>query len=188
MSTTIASTTGSIRRVASLAVLTDQSADWRPDRFGYELWDSQIDFRYPVVKLHDYRARWHELEASTNPFATVVMAHLLTQDTQQDPPAQYAAKLALIKQLYRLGFTYEHVTPLVRFIDWLMQLPEELEQQLWQEVQAMEEEEKKMPYLSYLERRGMEKGLEEGRQKDAKKDIQELAFKLAFKLESVRAC
>ena len=91
------------QRVASLAVLADRSPTWRPNQFGYTMWDSQVDFRYPVVKLNDYRARWVELEASNNPFATVVMAHLRTQDTRKDSLARHDAKLALIKRLYRLS-------------------------------------------------------------------------------------
>ncbi len=129
--------------------------------------DCRVDFRFPVVKLHEYRARWAELEANTNPFATVVMAHLLTQDTQQDELSRQAEKLGLIKRLYRLGIPREQLVPLLRFIDWLMRLPEGLERELWQEVQTMEEEQQ-MPYVSSLERlsieRGMEKGLQQGLQ------------------------
>ncbi len=97
------------RRVASLAVLGDVSGRWRPDRFRYDLWGSRVDFRYPVVKLKDYRRRWAELEANANPFAVVVMAHLETQATQNDAMARRQAKLALIKRLYRVGFAREQV-------------------------------------------------------------------------------
>ncbi len=60
------------RRVVSLAVLGDERAGWRPERFGYELWGCEVGLRFPTVKLLDYRARWTELEASRNPFAVVV--------------------------------------------------------------------------------------------------------------------
>jgi hypothetical protein len=40
------------------------------------LFGSRVSFTFPIVKLLDYRARWQDLERSTNPFATVVMAHL----------------------------------------------------------------------------------------------------------------
>ena len=160
------------QRVASLAVLTDQSDIWRPDRFEYELWDSQVDFRYHMVKLRDYRERWDELEASTNPFAIVVMAHLLTQDTQHDPSARYAAKRTLLKQLYRSGLAREQILALLRFIDWIMQLPEGLEDQLWQEVQSAEEE-TRMTRLSYIERKSIERGLETGLQQGLQQGRQE---------------
>ena len=160
------------QRVASLAVLTDQSGIWRPDRFEYELWDSRVDFRYHMVKLRDYRERWDELEASTNPFAIVVMAHLLTKDTQRDTAARYAAKRTLLKQLYRSGLAREQILALLRFIDWIMQLPEGLEDQLWQEVQSAEEE-TRMTRLSYIERKSIERGLETGLQQGRQEGRQE---------------
>ncbi len=61
---------------------------------------------FPVVKLLDYEARWAELEASDNPFAVVVMAHLKTQATRGDMAERYAAKLSLAKMLYRRGYSW----------------------------------------------------------------------------------
>lgn len=41
------------RRVASLAVLTDDQPHWRPSAFGYELWGCRAGLEFPVVKLMD---------------------------------------------------------------------------------------------------------------------------------------
>ena len=41
-----------------------------------------------------------------------------------------------------------------RFIDWLLRLPQALEDQTWLAIQAFEEEQA-MPYVTYAERRGM---------------------------------
>ena len=65
--------------VASFAVLGDDNPRWRPHSFGYRRWGSEVGFRFPIVKLLDYAERRAELEASSNPFATVVLAHLDTQ-------------------------------------------------------------------------------------------------------------
>jgi hypothetical protein len=73
------------RWVVSLAVLADEQAQWRPDRYGYELWGCQTHLRFPIIKLLDYRANWSVLEQSHNPFTVMVMAHLQAQATQQDP-------------------------------------------------------------------------------------------------------
>ena len=43
------------RSVASLAVLGDDHSSFRPNQFGYELWGSEVFFRFPVVKLLDYQ-------------------------------------------------------------------------------------------------------------------------------------
>ena len=57
------------RMVVSLAVLADERAGWRPDRFGYSLWGCTVGFQFPVVKLLDYAAEEAALEflASWNP-------------------------------------------------------------------------------------------------------------------------
>ncbi len=146
-----------------MAVLGDERPGWRPDQFGYDLWGCSLGFRFPVVKLLDYRERWPALEASRNPFATVVMAHLKAQETRRDETARQTWKLNLTRRLYEQGYDRKDVINLFRFIDWVMQLPEELEEGLWREIQAYEEA-KQMPYITSVERIGIRKGIEQGRQ------------------------
>jgi len=112
-------------------VLGDERVSWRPARFGYELWGCEVGLRFPTVKLLDYRARWAELETSRNPFAVVVMAHLKAQETQDDPEARKAAKWQLLRRLYEQGYARVDILNLFRFIDWVMGLPEALEEALW---------------------------------------------------------
>ncbi len=50
---------------------------------------------------------------------------------------------------------------LFAFIDWVMRLPEEIEKGFWQELRAYEEA-KQMPYMTSVERIGIEKGIEQG--------------------------
>jgi hypothetical protein len=57
--------------------------------------------------------------------------------------------------------------------DWVMALPKVLEQGLWQEIHKMEEE-KKMEYVSSVEKIGMQKGMQQGMQQG----IHEGALKL----------
>ena len=47
----------------SLAVLGDEQGGWRPERFDREQLGCDNHFRFPMVKLLDYRARRTELEA-----------------------------------------------------------------------------------------------------------------------------
>src|SRR5947209_12902059 len=87
------------RKVASLAVLGDDRPGWRPDRFGYDLWGCSVGIQFPVAKLLDYAADVAALEADPNPFAAVVLAHLKTQETRQDPEARRAWKVRLVRGL-----------------------------------------------------------------------------------------
>jgi hypothetical protein len=119
------------RQIARLAILGDDRANWRPARFSYTLWWSQIELRFPTVKLLDYDLAI--LERSTNPCATVVLAHRIAQETRRDTNERAAAKLALVRRLYAQGHSREEIIRLYRFIDWLLRLPEALEATTWQQ-------------------------------------------------------
>ncbi len=152
------------RPVVSLAVLADLEAAWRPKTYRYRRWGCGLAFLFPVAKVLDWQSRWAELEASRNPFAVVTQAHLKTQATQHDPAERYRWKWWLLRGLYERGFTREEVVMLFHFLDWLMRLPPELEQQLWRELKA-EEEARKMQYVSSVERIGEQRGLQQGFQR-----------------------
>jgi hypothetical protein len=160
------------RLVASLAVLGDEREGWRPERFGYELWGCEVGFRYPVVKLLDYRDRWQELEASRNPFAVAVMAHLKTQETRHDARERQRWKLSLVRGLYERGFGREEIVDWFRFVDWLMRLPPVLEEGFWRQLREYEEQ-ARMPYITSVERIGYQKGRQEGRQEGLREGIEQ---------------
>lgn len=140
------------RPVVSLAVLADERRGWRPNKFAMGLWGCTTQFRFPVVKLLDYRKKWSMLEASRNPFATVVMAHLKTQETRHKAEERGQWKFSLLRRLYEQGYSREDIINLFHFIDWIMQLPEALEDRFWQELQSYEEAQH-MPYVSPFEQR-----------------------------------
>ncbi len=144
--------------IVSLAVLGDDSESWRPAVYQTELWGCEMRLRFPVVKLTDYAERWAGLEASDNPFAVMVMAHLQTRATRNDPEARLGWKLRLVKRLYEKGYNREDVLELFRFIDWLLALPAPLEQR-FQEQLTDYEAAMSTPYITSIERRGIEKGL-----------------------------
>lgn len=149
------------RPVASFAVLGDERATWRPREFGYNLWGSEMRLRFPTVKLLDFADPRERLQSSTNPFAVLTEAHVQAQATRGQPATRLSAKLSLVKSLYRRGYSREEILELFRFIDWLLALPEELEQAFDRDLETFEQEEK-MPYITSIERRATQRGREEG--------------------------
>ena len=147
--------------VVSLAVLTDEDEGFRPGGYRFSLGGFRLEMEYPVVKLLDYRRRWGELEASGNPFSVVVMAHLRSCETRGSMRERYAWKLRLTRMLYERGYNRDEVLGLYRFIDMVLVLPEELEEEYHEEI-FREEEVRDMPYITTAERIGMRKGLEQG--------------------------
>ena len=91
------------------------------------MWGSRASLEFPVIKLLDYEANWNQLEASDNPFAVIVMAHLRTQASTQNPEARLEWKLGLIRRLYQKGYTRDKIIKLIQLLDWMMTLPKDLE-------------------------------------------------------------
>lgn len=156
------------RRIASLAILTDQGRHHTLGRHEQRLWQTHLSFSFPVVDLQQVGNDRRALENSTNPFAVVVMAQLEAHRTKGDAGARLVTKFTLMKRLYQHGFTRAEVLELLRLIDWMLELPPALEEKL--EVQmARFEEEVKMSYVTSFERiaekRGMQQGEVSGRAK-----------------------
>ena len=65
--------------------------------------------------------------------------------------------------MYEHGYTRQDILDLFRFIDWVMVLPQELEERFQTEL-ARFEEETKMTYITSIERMGLARGMEQGLQ------------------------
>jgi hypothetical protein len=148
------------RTVVSLAVLADDDPNWRPDHFKDELWGWSVRMGWPPLKLLEYASRVTELEASTNPFAKVVLAHLKALETRQDPAGRRTWKMRLVRGLYERGFSNQDVRQLFQVIDWLMELPPRFKRQFDRELDDYEEG-RRMPYVTSIERNGMRKLIED---------------------------
>ncbi len=149
------------REVVSLAVLGDDRLDWRPQTFERSLWGCEVNFRFPIIKLLDYAPRWAELEASLNPFAIVVMSHLKTKETKHDYESRKEWKFRLTRRLYEQGYERQDIMNLFRFVDWVLELPADLKQAFRNDL-AQYEQERQMPYITSIERMGIEQGRVEG--------------------------
>jgi hypothetical protein len=177
------------RFVISLAVLGDEHPSWKPSQFGYDMWGFKVGIEFPIIKLLDYRDRWSELEENQNPFAIVVMAHLKTQETSNSYEDRKRWKSNLAKLLYKRGYDREEIIQLLKFIDWIMYLPEDLNRSFWQEIYKYEEV-NLMPYVLSIERialkEGYEKGIQDGMQQGVQQESQRLLIQtLNIKFEAI---
>lgn len=64
--------------------------------------------------------------------------------------------------LYERGYDKTYLESLLRFLDWLIRLPEAAEQKLDYEIEQLKGEES-MPFVTHWERRGEKRGRREGR-------------------------
>jgi hypothetical protein len=89
------------------------------------------------------------------------MAHLKAQETRYDENDRKSWKLSLTRRLYEKGYQRADILNLFQVIDWMMQLPQALEQEFWQAIEQYEAE-RRMPYITSVERIGISQGTLKG--------------------------
>ncbi len=145
---------------ASLAILCDSNKDWQPNEWRLTSPSSGLDFRFTSVKLIDYERQWDWLESSQNPFAVVVMAHLKAEELKRQAKERKNWKFLLVRGLYEKGYNGEQVRDLYRFVDWIMVLPDKLDDTFWNKLKAFEQE-KNMTFITTGERIGFKRAQKE---------------------------
>ncbi len=147
--------------VISLAVLCDESPIWRPTTFAYGRWGCVMELTFRIAKLLDYSGKDEALEASDNPFAAVVLAHIKAMETKRDPLTRKQWKLRIVKGLYQRKWTKDEIVRLFLAIDWMMDLPDDLVQAFESDLDEFEEE-THVKYVSSIERLGEQRGYQRG--------------------------
>jgi predicted transposase/invertase (TIGR01784 family) len=184
-------------KVISVAILTDEDENYRPDEYLVRQWGFELRMKIPMVKIIDFKNKKElreKLETSDNPMAMVVKAQLERYELKKaDNKKKSTVKWELIRQCYERGYTKEEIRVLLKFIDWLIRLPEGLNKQLSKKITKLEEG-YKMPYVTSWERiaekegvkrgvkigeeRGEERGVKIGEERGEKKGKIETARKL----------
>jgi hypothetical protein len=85
----------------SLAILADERASWRPNKYESSVHGCTTTFAFPIEKLIDRAADWQALEQNPNPFALIALAYLKAQETRRDPDTRVTWKIRLVKDVYR---------------------------------------------------------------------------------------
>ncbi|MDJ0838903.1 MAG: hypothetical protein QNK37_20455 [Acidobacteriota bacterium] len=158
-------------KVISMAVLADLDEDWRPGSFSYGGYGSNMGLCYKVVKLTD----WDDetLKQSSNPFAIVILAHLNAKRNAGEDEDQQVIRARAKKNLLRMALTRDYsrelIDHLTLFIDWVMNVPEDLDNKLMEELKH-EVGEEKMQYITGWERRAMKRGEQKGKL-EGKRDL-----------------
>jgi hypothetical protein len=147
-----------------------------------------------VFKVLNYASKTKLLEKSSNPFATVLLAQLasiaLAKETNTEQ--HLVSKLKLIRCLYKKGLKPEAIGNLIRFIDWVIQLPEALMLKCREEIHKIEESQN-MTYISSFERVAKQEGRQSERTTIIKnlykrlKDAKKVAEISGISLKSVQA-
>ena len=158
--------------IASMAILADDSPDWKPDHFSFEALGCRHTLEFPIAKLSDYGADMEGLLSNQNPFALITAAHLLTKRTKGKPQERFEAKRKLAQMLYDRAWEKQQIIDLLFVLDWMMWLPDYLSEAFRQEVHEIEEV-KDMNYVTSFEKLSRKEGLQEGLQQGVQQGRQE---------------
>jgi len=91
----------------------------------------------------------------------MVLANWAVQQAAKDDQRRLALKWNLTRRLYEIGLGKTDILELFRLVDWLLRLPRELEAVFERQLYEFETQ-KAMPYVTSIERHGIEKGIEKG--------------------------
>jgi predicted transposase YdaD len=175
------------RDVVSLVVLTDDHPGWMPGRYARGWRWCRTVFTFPVAKLERYRESEEVLERSENPFALVVLAHLRARKARTDQE-RLVTKTSLMRIFLERGLARNDIIALLRFLEWILTLPAELEIDFWRELKVQRQE-RNMPFLASFEREAMAQGKKEGLEEGLKEGLREgleLALNLRFGLPGLK--
>lgn len=146
--------------VISLAVLTDTQASFRPNSFYYELAGCSVQFNFATVKLLDWRERMDELLHHQNPFGLLIAAQL-TAKLVKDGKSRVDNLIGFYRLVIEKDLDRELIRRLIIFLEWMVHLPQDITA-YYNECIELIEEETNMPYISLIERKGIEQGIEKG--------------------------
>lgn len=90
-------------------------------------------------------------------------------------------KFSITRELYQKGLSRDAIITLFKIIDWSIILPKELELEYKAKIHQLEEE-KKVSYITSIERLGIEEGLQRGRQEGREEGRHEGILLVARKL------
>ena len=153
------------RPVASLVLLTDRREDWRPHKFERVTLGCKISLEFLMAKLIDFDRP--EPVRQLNPFSIITRAHRQAQASQRKPQKRYDLRMALkaevadvIKKIDNPAErkqAIEYWEGAVKFIEWVMRLPEEMEIKFVDEFNIRYGE-TAMEFMTFSERKGFNKG------------------------------
>ncbi len=113
------------KNIFALVIFTDPVKSFKPDRFEYKLFGTELIYKYRTYKVLEQSE--NKLIANNNPFAKIILTALyliLSEDTLD----KYNFKLKLTKILSQENYSQEQIDNIFIFIDKILYLPEKFEE------------------------------------------------------------
>ncbi len=171
--------------VISLAVLTDDNENFRPNAFEYGGdFGFEVRMKIPVVKIIDFRTDPElkkKLEKSNNPLSLVIQAQLKSLELKHAPDVQkYEVTKELIRLCYQAGYDKGTRFCILHFLAWVIKVSEDYKNGL-RDLILEREEVSKVDFIPFFledtvrdrelksERKGKREGIIESSKETAKR-------------------
>jgi len=155
-------------QVISLVILADLDPLWRPKRSVIQIANFKSEIQFETCKLLDLNL--DDPSVRGIPYE-VARAQIAALRTRNNPAARYRAKKELLLNLYQCGYTADDIREVYGMIDHMMLLSASYVSLLNQEIRDFEQS-IAMPFITSMEKEGLEKGIEKGLEKGIEKGIE----------------
>lgn len=166
--------------IVAIALLTDSSRSFHPNKFTQEMFGTKLSYRYNTVKLMSLNQG--QLKESKSPIALALLAGQYLVQSKWKPELRYQYKRELIKLVLQDETITRHeksevISTLLFFIDKLLAIPDEYTEKLTYEIKIILKEDDRMSQNWNLENAPTFKGVfemirEEGREEGIEKGIE----------------
>lgn len=135
------------QKIYAIALLADPDHFFKPTIYEYHFHGTDLTYSYNTYKLLEQDEE--ELLQSDNPFAYAVLAGIYMLKSRKNASKRYQFKRRLLELLLQdpQKRSQEYIQPLLYFIDYLLEVPEEMTRELQEEIGPMIGKE-----ASYMER------------------------------------
>ena len=168
--------------VISLVVRTDLAKKWSKLKYCFKLGGYCLRTRFPTCKISEMLATTWKDDFSLP--VMVARAQIEALKTTSDAEARYEAKKRLIRMLYDRRYERDEVLEILRYLDWMMHLSEDLECRLREEMRAIKSQ--KYPemteYVHSWERMARKEGEEKGKKEGIKEGVKGGKLEMVFRL------
>lgn len=132
------------KEIFTIVLFTDAQEFYKPNTFEYKFHGTELIYKFNTYKLIEQDET--SLIASDNPFALAVLAGIYMINSKNDVNQRYQFKrrlfeLVLSDERKDVGGFRDNIRSLLYFIDFLLEIPEEMTQQLQRELIPLSEKE-----------------------------------------------
>ena len=137
--------------IVALAVFTENRKNYKPDKFYRENYGTEITYKYNVYKVLEQSEQ--ELLKSKNIFSVVVLASLFSLKSNNNEDMKLNFKIELAKLLFKRNYSTKYFSDLLKFIDVLLLVSDEMKDNLfYEEVRKMAKTKEEKEVIGNFER------------------------------------